>query len=156
MSRSKFEVWIMVPILASMVACKDSVESHYASAASAAQAGMFEHGWLPEILKPDSQDITVWYDIASNEVRGKFAMNPALTERVRSICKPANDKPRKTWWMPGWFPASITQGELGEHGLQSFRCDDYFVAVDPHNSDGYFWETEKQDPQGEPSNDETR
>jgi hypothetical protein len=59
-----------------MFGCKDSVESHYESVAVAAQAGMFDHSWMPQILKPDVRDIVVWYDVASNEVRGKFALIP--------------------------------------------------------------------------------
>jgi hypothetical protein len=135
-----------VTFSACMSACRDSAESHYPTAAAAAQAGMFDHGWLPEVLKPDAADITVWYDIASNEVRGKFALNPAVTERVRSTCKPASDVPRKTWWMPRWFPASIPAGVAAPTGLQIFRCDDYFVATDRALGKGYFWETEHQYP----------
>jgi len=137
-------IWILVTLSAFMTACRDSTESHYPTTVAAAQAGMFDRGWLPEILKPDAGEITVWYDIASNEVRGKFALNPAVTERVRSTCKTASDVPRKTWWMPNWFPASITTG--APVGLQIFRCNDYFVATDGAQGKGYFWETERQYP----------
>jgi hypothetical protein len=139
-------VWAVIFSVSFMFGCKDSVESHYESVAVAAHAGMFDHGWIPQILKPDVRDMVVWYDVSSNEVRGKFALNPGVTERIQSLCKPASNRPRRTWWMPGWFPAPINQGGASEHGLQMFRCEDYFVATEPATGNGYFWEMEIQYP----------
>ena len=122
-----------------MCTCKEKFESNYSSAADAAGAGAFDRGWLPDVLKPDVMNIKEWHDIASNEVRGKFALNERVLSSLESSCKPSSDTPRKTWSMPKWFPDSITRGDATGHGMRIFRCDDFFVAVDRAGSSGYFW-----------------
>jgi hypothetical protein len=121
-----------------MYACKEKFES-YPSAADAVKAGEFDRGWLPDVLKPDATNISEWHDIASNEVRGKFALNERIVKSLQTTCKPGSDVPRKTWSMPAWFPALISSGKAAEHGMQIFRCDDFFVAVDTPAAAGYFW-----------------
>jgi hypothetical protein len=120
-------------------ACREKFESYYPSAAAAVKAGEFDRGWLPDVLKPDVTNIREWHDIASNEVRGKFALNERIVKSLQTTCKPGSDVPRKTWSMPAWFPASISSGKAAEHGMQIFRCDDFFVAVDTTAAARYFW-----------------
>jgi hypothetical protein len=126
-------------ISGTMCACKEKFESSYSSAADAGKLGAFDHGWLPEVLKPDVMNIREWHDIASNEVRGKFALNTRVVNTLQSSCKSDMDIPRKTWSMPDWFPASIYRGNAAADGMRIFRCDEFFVAVDTGASSGYFW-----------------
>ena len=125
-----------------MSGCKEKFESYYPSAATAVKAGAFDHGWLPDVLKPDVMNIREWHDVASNEVRGSFALNERVLNSLQSSCKPSKDVPRKTWSMPEWFPFSITRGDAGAHGMRIFRCDDFFIAADRTAAAGYFWETQ--------------
>jgi hypothetical protein len=122
-----------------MCACKEKFESYYPSAAAAAKAGEFDRGWLPDVLKPDVMDIRLWYDIDSNEVRGKFALNERVVNSLQSTCTPGIDVPRRSWLMPEWFPASITRGDATAHGIRILRCDNFFVATDTAAATGYFW-----------------
>jgi hypothetical protein len=129
----------MIVVVGIMCACREKFESQYPSAADAAKAGEFDRGWLPEVLKPDAMNIREWHDIASNEVRGRFALNERVLNRLQSSCKPRMDVPRKTWSMPDWFPDSIARGNEAAHGMRVFRCDDFFIAVDTAATTGYFW-----------------
>jgi hypothetical protein len=129
----------LIVVAGLMCACKEKFESRYASAADAAKAGEFDRGWLPEVLKADVMDITEWHDIASNEVRGKFIMNETVLNSLKSSCKAGTDVPRKTWSTPKWFPDAITHGDAAAHGMQVFRCDEFFIAVDKAGAAGYFW-----------------
>jgi hypothetical protein len=122
-----------------MCACKEKFESQYPSAVDTAKSGEFDRGWLPELLKPDVMNIREWHDIASNEVRGRFDLNGRVLNSLNSSCKSAMDVPRKTWSMPDWFPDAITQGKAVAHGMQAFRCADFFVAVGTRTAAGYFW-----------------
>src|ERR1700722_19328666 len=78
----------MIVVVGIMCACREKFESQYPSAADAAKAGEFDRGWLPEVLKPDAMNIREWHDIASNEVRGRFALNERVLNRLQSSCKP--------------------------------------------------------------------
>lgn len=130
----------LVIVLGGIVcACHENSESQYPSAADAGKAGEFDRGWLPDVLKPDVTDIREWHDIASNEARGRFVLNAGVVDRVKASCKPDMDVPRKTWSMPNWFPDSISGGDEVTHGMQVFRCDDFYVAVDSAANEGYFW-----------------
>ena len=120
-------------------ACKEKFESHYSSAVDAAKAGEFDRGWLPEVLKPDTMDIREWHDVASNEVRGRFVLNARVVNSLKASCEPGMDVPRKTWSMPKWFPDPITRGDARSRGMQFFRCDDFFIAIDTRGTSGYFW-----------------
>jgi len=130
---------LLVIVAGIMSGCEEKFESYYPSATAAAKAGVFDHGWLPGVLKPDVMNIREWHDIASSEVRGRFALNERVLNSLQSACKPAMDVPRKTWSMPEWFPASIARGDAVVHGMRIFRCDDFFVAVDTAAAAGYFW-----------------
>jgi hypothetical protein len=141
--------WLLfvIVVAGTMCACKEHFESYYPSASSAAKTGAFDHGWLPEMLKPDVMNIDVmniteWHDFASNESRGRFALDERVLNTLRSSCQPATDMPRKTWSTPEWFPASITRGEAAAHGMLIFRCDNFFVAADKAAATGFFWEDE--------------
>src|SRR5258705_10423142 len=111
------------------------------STTAAEKSGAFDHGWIPDLLKPDVTDITEWHDIASSEVRGRFALNPGVLNRLKSSCTPATDMPRRTRSMPAWFPVSITSGDAAAQDMSVFRCADFFVALDKLAVAGYFWET---------------
>jgi hypothetical protein len=130
---------LLVIIAGMMCACQERFESYYPSATAAANLGAFDRGWLPEVLKPDVENIREWHDIDSNEVRGRFALNKRVLNSLQSSCRPDFDAPRKTRSMPEWFPTSISRGEATTHGMRIFRCDDFFVAVDAAAANGYFW-----------------
>jgi hypothetical protein len=130
---------LLITIVGLMCGCKEKFESYYPSAAAAAKAGEFDRGWLPDVLKPDVIDIGLWYDIDSNEARGKFALNERVVNSLQSTCKPGMNVPRRSWSMPEWFPASITRGDATAHGIRIFGCDNFFVATDTAAGTGYFW-----------------
>jgi hypothetical protein len=134
-------LWLLIIVAGIMSACQEKFESRYPSATAADKAGAFDHGRIPDLLKPDVTDIREWYDIASSEVRGRFALNPGVLNRLKSSCTPATDVPRRTRSMPGWFPVSITSGDAAAQGMSVFRCTDFFVATDKSAAAGYFWET---------------
>jgi hypothetical protein len=134
--------FLLILAVSFTVGCHEKFEYHYATVVEAAHAGAFDHGWLPNILRPDVTDINVWYDTASGEVRGTFVANHALVNRMTSSCSSANDVPRRTRSMPDWFPSSITTGKAASEGVSQFRCTDFFVATDRNGVKGYFWEAD--------------
>jgi hypothetical protein len=134
-------LWLLIIVAGITSACQEKFESHYPSTTAAEKSGAFDHGWIPDLLKPDVTDISEWHDIASSEVRGRFALNPGVLDRLKSSCTPATDMPRRTRSMPEWFPVSITSGDAAAQGMSVFRCADFFVASDKSAVAGYFWET---------------
>ena len=133
---------LLVIFVGTMSGCKEKFESNYSSVAIAVKDGAFDRGWLPELLKPDVVNIREWHDIASNEIRGRFALNRRVLDSLQSTCKPAVDVPRKTWSMPEWFPESIPHGNAEAHGMRIFRCKNFFIAADAVAQAGYFWEAD--------------
>ena len=129
---------LVLVVAATMTGCNEQPESHYPTVAAAAQAGGFEHGWLPAVLNPDVTDIREWHDLDTNEVRGQFALNDPVLHRLQSDCKQATDVPRHIRSAPSWWPDSIERGELVS-SRAAFRCGDFFVAVNTSNRAGYFW-----------------
>jgi hypothetical protein len=111
---------LLIMVAGIMSACQEKFESHYPSATAADKAGAFDHGRIPDLLKPDVTDIREWYDIDSSEVRGRFALNPGVLNRLKSSCTPATDVPRRTRSMPEWFPVSITSGDAAAQGMSVF------------------------------------
>ena len=136
------KVSLLVIVVGMMSGCKEKFESSYSSVAVAVKDGAFDRGWLPELLKPDVVSIKEWHDISSNEIRGRFALNQGVMDRLQSTCTRAVDVPRKTWSMPNWFPESIPQGDAEAHGMRIFRCDNFFIASDVPAQAGYFWEAD--------------
>jgi hypothetical protein len=90
-------------------------------------------------LSLEVAQISEWHDIDSNEVRGRFAGNREILNRVRSSCAMSADLPRRTSSMPYWFPAAIYGGEAAKEGMAIFRCDEFFVAINQQTEKGYFW-----------------
>jgi hypothetical protein len=130
---------LVITLVVFMCACKEKFETYYSSATAAAKAGEFDRDWLPDLLKPDVMDIRLWYDIDSNEVRGRFALNERVVRSLGSRCEPGMNVPRKSSSMPEWFPASITSGGSAAHGMQILHCDKFYVAIDTPAGVGYFW-----------------
>jgi len=82
---------LVITLVVFMCACEEKFETYYSSATAAAKAGEFDRGWLPDLLKPDVMDIRLWYDIDSNEVRGRFALNERVVRSLGSRCEPGNE-----------------------------------------------------------------
>jgi hypothetical protein len=112
---------VLVVGVVTITGCNEQVESHYPVVAAAAQAGAFERGWLPAVLKPDVTDIREWHDVDTNEVRGRFVLNDPVLHRLQSDCKQATEVPRHIRSAPSWWPESIP-GDEAATAIPVFRC----------------------------------
>jgi hypothetical protein len=65
----------MVPLLAIAAGCSDAVTERYATVEGARKAGLFERGWLPDILPPSTHDIETRSDLDLNVSAGEFFLS---------------------------------------------------------------------------------
>ena len=88
-------VFLLFPIVGA--AC-DSATSHYQTLAEARADGVFERGWLPDVLPPSAYDISVRnnLDINTSEGRFSFALEdfPQFEERLKSLSEQAEESSR--------------------------------------------------------------
>jgi hypothetical protein len=131
-------VVVMVAAVVVMSGCNEQLEKHYPTAATAAQAGAFDHGWIPRVLQPDVTDIREWHDLDTNEVRGRFAPNDSVLNRLQSTCKQGGDLPRRVRSAPNWWPDSVNNGGSAKN-TPVFHCDNFFITTDTQKATGYFW-----------------
>jgi hypothetical protein len=54
----------------------ESFESHYKHKAEASAEGLFEQGWLPELIPDSATNISVGGDLDSNHSSGEFSFDP--------------------------------------------------------------------------------
>ena len=55
-----------------LVACSDVVTSHYPTVVEARRDGLFDRGWLPDVLPPSARDIEVSNNLDINTSVGEF------------------------------------------------------------------------------------
>ena len=71
----------------------DTVEREYATLAEARQDGLFDRGWLPDILPPSARDIRTNNNLDHNTSTGEFSFDPkdapALIARLKPGALPA-------------------------------------------------------------------
>src|SRR6266496_2797965 len=111
------------------VGCNEVSESHYSTAAAAAQAGAFTRGWLPDLLQPDVLDIYESHDLDSSEVEGRFALNDGVIHRIQSGCRTSMKIPERARSALSATPSSAN----------AVRCGDFLVTIDTAKRTGYFW-----------------
>ncbi len=132
---------LIVATVLAVAGCREQLESRYPTADAAAQAGAFQRGWLPAVLQPDATEIQEWHDFDSNKVRGRFALNASVLNRLQRDCQQSQEKPPlgtgPTWWL------QTDVGKPSMTQLQVVRCDDFFVLTDRGNRVGYFWESRR-------------
>lgn len=83
-----------IVLLALIAGCDESVRSEYATKAEAEADGLFERGWLPEIIPPTSRRITLENDLDLNHSNGEFQFEASdHDEFIRHLTRtPASDK----------------------------------------------------------------
>ena len=83
-------IFLLVPIAGA--AC-DSVTNRYETLAEARADGLFERGWLPDVLPPSAYDISVRNNLDLNTSEGRFSFAAEdfsrLDERLASLSEQA-------------------------------------------------------------------
>jgi hypothetical protein len=130
---------IMHLLLASVffAGCNEVSTTHYETTDDAVRDRATERGVIPQILQPDVTDIHETHDLDSGRVDGSFALNGSVVFRLKSACSPSQALPPTTA-AHHWWQRSSKDGKQAPSG-QSFQCGNFFVATDPANRVGYFW-----------------
>ena len=68
--------------------CSDVVAERYASVEDARRAGLFDRGWLPDVLPPSAHDIEVRHDLDLNVLAGEFLVSKSDFERFTARLVP--------------------------------------------------------------------
>ena len=78
---------ICLAALLSLSSCSDVVTRAYATLNDARRDGLFERGWLPDILPPSTWQIRVSSNLDMNTADGEFSFDPehfaVFTARLR-------------------------------------------------------------------------
>ena len=80
----KASILIVVMLLS---ACSDSVTETYVDIKIAREAGLFDRGWLPDILPETTTNLTVSNDLDLNCSEGEFHFDPKDTQSFFSKTK---------------------------------------------------------------------
>jgi len=127
-------------LLATLGACSDRQDNHYASYEEAKSVGAVDHGWVPDWLPADTGAIDEAHDIDTNRSMVRFALPGNKTLALPLDCVPAlPGKLSKPFDTAPWWPAVLpSQGETTHH---YYRCvDEGQVAVDELHGLGYVWQ----------------
>ena len=99
----------------------DTVTNRYTSLRDARQDGVFDKGWLPDVLPPTAFGIEVSNNLDLNVSSGEFSFDPADYPFFIEQTRP--------WQAAGVAPARETENSLDKrqavaHGsIWTFRCD---------------------------------
>jgi len=78
---------VCLAALLSLSSCSDVVAKRCATVDDARRDGVFERGWLPDILPPSARQIRVSSNLDVNTAEGEFSFDPehfaAFTARLR-------------------------------------------------------------------------
>lgn len=80
--------YLILGLVLLLVACDSDVKSHYVTIEDARRDGLFERGWLPDVLPPSARDIDVSNNLDINTSAGDFKFNPAEYQLLVSKLRP--------------------------------------------------------------------
>jgi hypothetical protein len=134
--------WVLV-----LVACRgrDTNEQTFATLSEASAKGALGEGaWLPKFLPPSSSDITVRFNIDTNEVWVAFSWDGVNRGELAKQCHNAVASdillPERS---PSWWPVELTQTaprSAASMGTELHTCSDGgFAALQPAAKRAYYW-----------------
>ena len=141
------EALIALTLGISLLSCRETVSTNYASSSEARRAGALEKGWLPNVLPPSAVDIWERHDIDTNETWGAFRFATSDAAGLLSAVAPV-DASTQTVRDPGDAPdwPDALRGRLGRDrldpvGLEVFKstAQELYLAVDWKRGIAYFW-----------------
>lgn len=86
--------WLAIIALVLVSAgCSDSVTERYATIDDARNAGLFERGWLPDVLPSSTRDIEVRNDLDLNVSAGEFVLSRSDLDNFAAHFRPYSAEP---------------------------------------------------------------
>jgi hypothetical protein len=82
----------MVSVLVS-AGCSDSVTERYATIEDARNAGLFERGWLPNVLPSSTRNIEARNDLDLNVSAGEFVLSRSDLDSFAAHLRPYSAEP---------------------------------------------------------------
>jgi hypothetical protein len=79
---------IELSIVLWLVGCSDVVTTHYPTVVEARRDGLFERGWLPDVLPPSVRDIEVSNNLDINTSVGEFWFDTSEYEKLTAKLTP--------------------------------------------------------------------
>ena len=135
---------ILILLLFTISACSETVDSEYSTLDVATKENAIRTGLIPEWLPSTSRQITVAYDIGTNEKILTFQYKIAEGWNPLEICKQIDplDPPKphisRAWW-PEDIPANKTS--IPQHNF--YTCDNggSYLAAHPKIGEAFYWNT---------------
>ena len=109
--------------------CSDLVIERYATIGDARNAGLFEGGWLPDVLPSSTRDIEARNNLDFNVSAGEFVLSPSdldsFAARLRPYsAEPADGNVHLVSYLHAKEKAGLRVGVLEEApSIWAFACD---------------------------------
>ena len=132
-------------LIAVQVACSDRYTRHFESVDDVRREGVIERGWVPSWLPQTSSNITLTYDLDTNDVWITFVLAQDSQVGLRkSLVASRVDgtvvrQPTIPW--PAFLTGSLEQDEIERNGYEIFASADrrWFMALNRSDGRAYLW-----------------
>ncbi|MDH5426605.1 MAG: hypothetical protein OEZ57_00450 [Nitrospirota bacterium] len=127
-----------------VAACSQAVDSEYSSLDAARKENAIRTGLLPEWLPESSRQISVAYDVGTNEKIVSFHYKSAEGWDPQELCKKIDpfDPPKPKIARP-WWPEDVPATQASTPQLTFFACENggSFLATNLKSGQAYYWNT---------------
>ncbi len=135
---------IIILLLLLNAACSETVDSQYSNLDAAKKENAIRTGLLPDWLPSTSRQITVAYDISTNEKILAFQYKDSEGWNPLDICKKIDPlDPPKPHISRSWWPEDIPANAASSARHIFYTCENgkSFFAAQPDGGQGFYWNT---------------
>ncbi len=141
----KYSINLMIVLLFfSISACSETVDSEYSTLNVATKENAIRTGLIPEWLPTTSRQITVAYDISTNEKILAFQYKIAEGWNPLEICEQIDPlEPPKPQISRPWWPTDVPADNTNPPRHTFYTCEngESFLAAHPKIGQVFYWNT---------------
>ncbi len=132
-------------IILSICSCSkfETSENYYSTYKEAANQGIIQRGWMPDIIPKSTRDIYEKHNIDTNATIAWFQYEQGLNSTLLDKCQQLNvtdikwPKIKAKWW-----PKDLTNvSKLASPRFIFYQCSevDGYFAINTNETEAYFW-----------------
>ncbi|MEX2491575.1 MAG: hypothetical protein WD425_07415 [Nitrospirales bacterium] len=140
----KISVNILSLLMFLISACSGAVDSEYSNLEAARKENAIRTGLLPDWLPETSRQITVAYDVGTNEKIVSFHYKSAEGWNPLELCKKIDPfDPPKPKIARAWWPEDVPANKTSTPQLTFYACENggSFLAANLKSGQAFYWNT---------------
>jgi len=140
----KISVSILMILFFLTSACSEAVDSEYSTWGAAKKENAIRTGLLPEWLPETSRQITVAYDVGTNEKIVAFHYKASEGWDPLELCKKIDPfDPPKPKITRAWWPEDVPANKASTPQLTFYTCENggSFLAANLKGGQAFYWNT---------------